>query len=72
VADRLSYGMSPAISGIGPVKTDPSATVGFYDGVGSVVFERHGEGANYAFMDGSAKWYDEPPEGFAPAQVIER
>ena len=59
----LGYGMNLDVAG-SPLGSWPSTreTVAFYDGDGLEVIERHNDGANYAFMDGHAKWLADPPE----------
>ena len=59
----LSYGMNVDVAGSTLVDW-PTAKdiVSFYDGTSVVVIERHKDGANYAFMDGHAKWLGDPPE----------
>lgn len=70
----LSYGMNPHVAGLSVptrqsedaqslVLPDDAATiVAFYDGEGPEIIERHNDGANFAFMDGHAKWLGHPPE----------
>jgi len=61
--DRLSYGMNPDVAGSDlAARTPEAATIAFYDGIATMVIERHKDGANYAFMDGHAKWLADPPE----------
>jgi len=61
--DDLSYGMNFDVAGTA-LGAWPSLeeTVAFYDAELLLVVERHNDGANYAYLDGHAKWLGDPPE----------
>lgn len=66
---RLSYDINEQVSGlkVDHLPKDAQAEeVLFYEGVGQLVIERHGQGANYAFVDGHGKWLADPPVDLGP------